>query len=260
MARKKRSTVNRFSDATQTAAAMHTQDIAASSKLTTQKEQGVSIPLTKIKQRTLNTRALNPIHLEQLQESIAALGLLEPLVVDQQYTLLAGGHRLESLRQLKQDDPNRFESLFPEDCIPVRVMGFNAKTEPDKALAVEVAENEHRRDYSSEEVRELAGRLLQQGYVYRKGKPAKGEKPLGPALEVIIGKHRRTVRRYLESVNRTGDLLTDKGTAPKSDKLPLKEEFYRLAKSGRSSPAWKDPKKQREIKSLLSRLEKLFSS
>ena len=39
-------------------------------------------PLDKILNRETNTRELNQIHVEALAESIAVLGLLEPLVLD----------------------------------------------------------------------------------------------------------------------------------------------------------------------------------
>ncbi len=48
-----------------------------------------------------DTRPLNPRHVESLAESIAVLGLIEPLVLDNQGRLLAGGHRLEAIRLLK---------------------------------------------------------------------------------------------------------------------------------------------------------------
>lgn len=244
---------DRYAVATQTAAAMHSQDVDVVEKLQAEREQGLSISLNRIKLRQQDTRPLSPIHVDNLLESISALGLLEPLVVDQKYTLLAGGHRLAAIKQLERNDPNKFQEIFPGDLIPIRIMGFDAAKEPSRALEIEVAENEHRRDYSPQEVRELATRLMEQGYVYRKGKPADGEKPLGPAIEVIIGKHRRTVRRYLERLNQADDIFSDE--LAEEVPLTLKQQFYALAKRGRRSPAWDDPQKRRVIKRLLSSLE-----
>ena len=260
MPRRKGTSQSRYKTATQAAANMHTQDLEVTARLKAEREQGLSVSLNKIQQRQQDTRPLNPLHIEKLKESIVTLGLLEPLVVDQKNTLLAGAHRLRAISKIKIDNPVRFQELFPGDLIPVRVMGFEAKKNPNKALEVEVAENEHRRDYSPQEVRELANRLIEQGYVYRKGKPAKGEKPLGPALEVIIGKHRRTVRRYLEDLNRTSALFKDAGDAKTATLPTLKDQFYRLARLGKRSPAWDNPKKQREIKSLITKLERLFET
>jgi ParB family chromosome partitioning protein len=93
--------------------------------------------------------------------------------------------------------PREYAAQFPGELIPVRVLDFDADIEPDLALQVEVAENEKRRDYTPAEVRKLAEKLKLAGYADTKGRPAKGEKALRPALEVIIGKSQRTVRRYL---------------------------------------------------------------
>ncbi|MEO1685931.1 MAG: hypothetical protein AAFS06_22065, partial [Cyanobacteria bacterium J06631_12] len=86
---------------------------------------------------------------------------------------------------------------FPNSAIPVRVMPFLAEKEPDRALQVEVAENEYRRDYTPAEVRGIAERLVAAGYKDVKGRPKKGEKVLMPALSTVVGKNRRTIQRYL---------------------------------------------------------------
>lgn len=153
--------------------------------------------LQRILERETNTKELTPSHVGALAESIAVLGLLEPLVVDTNDRLLAGGHRLAAINLVKQQNPTACEQHFPNGLIPVRVMPFDAVSEPDRALQVEVAENEHRRDYTPAEVRALADRLRTAGYVDQPGRPVKGTKALRPALEVIVGKSLRTVQRYL---------------------------------------------------------------
>ena len=256
MPRRRGTAKDRYAAATQTAAAMHSQDLDVAEKLQSEREQGSSVALKQIKLRQQDTRPLNPLHVDSLQESISALGLLEPLVVDQKHTLLAGGHRLAAIQQLELNDPMKFSDIFPGDLVPVRMMGFDATKEPSRALEIEIAENEHRRDYSPQEVRELAIRLMEQGYVYRKGKPAQNEKPLGPAIEVIIGKHRRTVRRYLEKLNQADDIFADENldTIP----LTLKQQFYALAKKAKRSSVWDNPQKRRVIKRLIATLESLL--
>jgi ParB family chromosome partitioning protein len=173
-----------------------------------------------------DTRVLNLSHVIQLVESIAALGLLEPLVVDQEVRLLAGAHRLAALQILSESPGNRLERL-EEICgvlkgksrskiaeilteirvisddeslsdVPVRVLAFDATKDADRALAVEAAENSLRRDYTPQEVFGLYHRLLDAGYTIRPGKPKKGEKPLKPALAVVIGKSVKTVERLLK--------------------------------------------------------------
>lgn len=155
------------------------------------------MPLGKIGERTSDTRELRDQHVSELADSIAVLGLLEPIVVDRKVRLLAGAHRKAAIHLLSERDPLVYAQLFPNALVPVRVMDFDAEVEPDRALQVEVAENEKRRDYTALEARTLAERLRNAGYVDVKGRPAKGEKALRPALEVIMGKSLRTVRRYL---------------------------------------------------------------
>lgn len=51
-----------------------------------------------------DARPLSAAHVVTLAESIAALGILEPVVVDQEGHLLAGGHRLAALQLLAEAD------------------------------------------------------------------------------------------------------------------------------------------------------------
>ena len=81
------------------------------------------------------------------------------------------------------------------------MMSFDAVEEPDLALQVEVAENEHRRDYTPTEVKTLAERLQKQGYKRLKGRPGKDEKSLMQALAFVVNKSKRTVERYLQEDN-----------------------------------------------------------
>lgn len=125
------------------------------------------------------------------------LGLLEPLVVDNRGRLLAGGHRKAAIWLVKENSPEAYAQHFPGDMVPVRMMPFDADADPERALQVEISENEKRRDYTPAEVRALAERLRAAGYVDTPGRPTKDEKILRPALEVIVGKSLRSVRRYL---------------------------------------------------------------
>ncbi|MEX0272417.1 ParB/RepB/Spo0J family partition protein [Leptolyngbyaceae cyanobacterium UHCC 1019] len=154
------------------------------------------MPLAAIKPRDTDTRPLNLNHVNDLVASISALGLIEPLAVDKHGCLLAGGHRLAAISQLKETDSKTFNQHFAAG-IPVRVMDFDAQANPDKALEIEIAENEQRRDYTPSEVRAIADRLIEAGYKETKGRPKTGEKALAPALQTIIGKSRRTVMTYL---------------------------------------------------------------
>lgn len=155
------------------------------------------LSLDSLTSRTESTREIRKQHVAQLAESIAVLGLLEPLVVDRRGTVLAGRHRLAAIRWLQQEDPSAFEQHFPEARVPVRVIDIDAEEDLEMALQIEVTENEKRRDYTAKEIREIATRLRSAGYVDKEGRPAKGEKALRPALAVICGKSLRMIRRYL---------------------------------------------------------------
>ena len=202
------------------------------------------VPLTDVKARPHgDTRRVDARHVLELAESLSALGLLEPLVVDRHLHLLAGAHRWEAMKLLAISDHevraiawetiagiadlksltdaellgaiDRVRALAPLAApaqVPVRIVEVDATSEADRALAIEVAENEKRRDYTKQEVTALAGRLQKAGYRIMRGKPKVGERALGPALAVIIGKSERTVRRLMggpDSDIRTRDLITD---------------------------------------------------
>lgn len=155
------------------------------------------LPLSRIKPREVDTRPLDGSHVSGLLESIEILGLIEPLVVDKSKVLLAGGHRLAALKQLEQENLASFKEKFSTGMIPVRVMPFVAENEPERALQIEIAENEHRRDYTPAQVRTIADHLRSAGYREGRGRPKPGEKSLMPALSVVIGKSQRTIQRYL---------------------------------------------------------------
>lgn len=202
------------------------------------------IPLTDVKARPHgDTRRVDARHVLDLAESLSALGLLEPLVVDRRLHLLAGAHRWEAMKLLAIADPedraitwrtlagiadpeartdiellgtmDRVRALKPlaePVQVHVRIVEVDASAEADRALAIEVAENEKRRDYTKQEVTALAERLQKSGYRITRGKPKAGERALGPALAVIIGKSERTIRRLMgasDSDVRTRDLITD---------------------------------------------------
>lgn len=197
MARRRRSSADVFGGAVSAAADIHRQDQAAEAQAQTTREQRSRLPLTTITPRSMDTRPLRQPHVQALVESIGALGLIEPLVVDQQSTLLAGAHRLAAIHQLQAQQPEAFGQHFPDGLVPVRVMALDAEAEPERALQVELAENEKRVNYSRDQIEKLAVRLRQLNYKDTRGRPKKGEKALGPALAVAIGVSTRYVRKVL---------------------------------------------------------------
>lgn len=203
----------------------------------TVEQSNSALHLEKIQQRPEDTRQLNSAHVESLAESIAVLGLIEPLVTDQKGQLLAGGHRLAAIKHLKAAQWDKYQKQFPNELIPVRVLSFDAEENPGLALQIEVAENEQRRDYTASEVRAIAERLKNAGYVEVKGRPKEGEKALMPALAVVVGKHLRTVRRYLNEEVQQKDIEKSRTTAPL-----LKQVLPKLKKLQQVEP--KTPKEE----------------
>jgi ParB-like nuclease domain len=194
-----------------------TQDSPAqSSDAQHQPKVTATLPLEQITERPGgDTRPLTQSHVESLAESIAAVGLIQPIAVDLQGRLLAGGHRLAAIEYLQANDHDSFNQWFSQG-VPIRQYGFDAEQEPELALAIEATENEKRRDYTPVEVRELADRLKSAGYNYTSGRPAKGQKSLIPSLSVIVGKSDKTIRRYLSDPEQKSGHVTGLSTTSKS--------------------------------------------
>lgn len=218
------------------------------------KPQESTIVLEEIKLRSQDTRPLNPKHVESLAESIAVLGLIEPLVLDNQGRLLAGGHRLEAIKMLKEQQVENYHKHFLNNLVPIRTLPFDAESEPELALQVEIAENEQRRDYTPIEVREIAERLRSAGYIALKGRPKQGQKALMPALAVVVGKHLRTVQRYL---NPDLDNNQDKST---TGVVLLKQALTKLKQWQQIEPKTsKEKALASKLPSLLNLLEDVLS-
>ena len=191
---------------------MHLIDQQVTAQFAEEREQSAFVSLDSIIDRKENTRELNQLHVENLAESIGFLGLLEPLVVDKRYRLLAGGHRKAAISFLRLSSPERYEFHFPNNQVPIRVMPFDADDDPDKAFQCEVAENEKRRDYSASEVRVLAERLKAAGFMELRGRPKKGQKALMPALSVVVGKSIRRIQQYLNDSDHPPNSEHEKST------------------------------------------------
>lgn len=175
-----------------------------------------------------DTRKAGAEHVLELAESIAALGLLQPLAVDRIHHLVAGLHREVALRLLLTPAAARVEVLAgchgvdkldpretarrlqalpdPKDLpeplkagkVPCLVLvDLDAERDLDAALAAEAAENTARKQYTAPEVEAIAERLRAAGYRETAGRPGKGSKQLRPALASALGVHVSTVRRLL---------------------------------------------------------------
>ncbi|NJR62912.1 MAG: ParB/RepB/Spo0J family partition protein [Cyanobacteria bacterium CRU_2_1] len=222
-----------------------------------QQASASKLPLADIKDRFgTDTRPLNQSHVLALAESIAVLGLIEPLAIDSQNRLLAGSHRRAAISLVKQEYPDAFDLQFPGGLVPVLTMPFDSETDPALALAIETAENVHRKDYTPDEVRALAERLKDAGYTSRRGKPKPGDKLLVPALEAAIGKHRRTIHRYLID---TGGNETDVTISQRKQRDKLLSSCIRyLEKWQQLTPLNRDEMQiEQAIQEFLSILSKL---
>ena len=198
-----------------------------------------------------DTRRAGAEHVLELAETIAAVGLLQPLAIDNARHLLAGLHRLEACRllllgmdrrleylqamdggdKLDQETAKRLAALpAPQDLegplaagkVPCRVLvDLDAERDPGAALAAEAAENTARKNYTATEVQALAQRLRAAGYREAGGRPRRGEKALRPALETVLGVHASTVRRLLgkkDAAAKGGQVAMFSGTVARLDK------------------------------------------
>ena len=165
--------------------------------LTTVEIKG-TLPFDDIKDRANpDSRTIDSAHVVELADSITAIGLISPIAVDKNGCLLAGLHRRAALALIRSSNAEAWHRHFPGGRVDVKVFDFDSATEPSKALDIEVEENQQRKDYTPEEVRELGDRLKGAGYKDYPGRPPKGVKTLTKALTELTGKSTRTVKGHL---------------------------------------------------------------
>ena len=195
-----------------------------------------TIRLKDIQPRAENTRAINENHARALMESIRVLGLIEPIVTDANGVLLAGGHRHWALNTLIIENPEDFEKQFPGAEIPVRRMDFRAEDDPKRALDIEIGENEHRRDYTANEIKDIIERLKAAGYKELKGRPKKGEQSVMDAVSHIIGKSKRRIQVILKSDKSANNVAlseTDQRDQHLKAAISALEKWKRIGGKGR---------------------------
>mgnify|MGYP002776987019 CR=1 FL=1 len=186
-----------------------------------------TLHLDKILDRANDTRPINEAHVQEMAASIEAVGLIQPIAVDKNGRLLVGGHRRAALRWLREQKPEVFDRECPNEEVLVRRYDFDALEDPDRALAIEASENEHRRDYTPSEVRSLADRLRTAGYHDGNGRPKKGEKNLTRELELIVKKSRAQIKRYLAE---SEELATEGTSEPIEKTISDETVLKRIAK------------------------------
>jgi ParB family transcriptional regulator, chromosome partitioning protein len=122
-----------------------------------------------------------------LAESIKTLGLIQPIVIDARYNLLAGARRLEACKRLGMDEIEVVVMLTNDDVL--------------KALAVEEQENTCRKDFTPTEAAKLRKRradLLAAMAKERQrehGGTAPGRKNTSTKLEEVMPRAERETRR-----------------------------------------------------------------
>jgi ParB family chromosome partitioning protein len=257
---RRRSTADLLASAHAAGESIQQQDRAVEAQAEQNQSLAATLPLEKILDRAVDTRPLRPEHVSELMESIATLGLLEPLVVDRKGKLLAGAHRRAAIAKLKDENSEAYAHHFFNNLVPVRIIDFDTDQDPELAFQIEVAENEKRRDYTATEVRTLAQRLRAAGYTDVKGRPAKGEKALRPALEVIIGKSIRTVRRYLneENLESVTDVRLSEADSNEAISAALRRLRTELVRWQKTLPEPPNPEAQavgRDVDRLLKRVD-----
>lgn len=203
-------------------------------------------------------RPIDAEHVIDLAESIAAIGIMQPPVVDRNGVLIAGAHRycalllltaptteaawsawlalapsvrLASARSFEARVQLLDRTKFAAGRIPVVVADTDVVVDPEHAVALEVAENEKRRDYSPGEVKAIADRLRAVGFRDHNGRPPLGERALRPALALILGKSTRAVRRLLSAAEtRTPVLVSGENSLREVDRQVAAIKLQRAIK------------------------------
>jgi hypothetical protein len=248
------------------------------------------IDALSITPRSGDTRHINASHAVELAESIAILGLLQPLGIDTSGSLLTGGHRLAALQLLLEPSPENRRKAFLNRCgrpdddqavpddlakladrladlgqdplkgsslkhkVPVLVIDVSGKKNDGLALAVEVAENSIRRQYTHKEIVALAKRLEEAGYKSDVGNPKAGERTKLGMLTAAVGKSKRQIQRILEGPKKSNKTAWDKST--ESLKKAVAKVVKASTKKGKGKAGLSE--KDKKIISMASELDELL--
>lgn len=215
-----------------------------------------------------------PEHVISMAETIAAIGLLHPVVVDAERRLLAGRHRVEAFRLLAitdadarvralcslaghpDVDPDRvgaglrdvcdrcrsldidgFARFHPDGAVPVRIRAdLDAERDPDAAHKAEIAENDVRRDFTRAQILTYTEHLRAAGYHDTPGRPKAGDKALIPTLVGIVGKSRRTILRILAEERAPSAPPVDERARARADLNRAIDRFRRRSSEAAEAP------------------------
>jgi hypothetical protein len=218
------------------------------------------LPLNDIKPRVTNLRPVYEAHARDLACNIALVGLIQPLAVDLRGHLLAGDHRRRALELLQElsEWPDRALKLLPnledsdedtlgkvltawrrlkfDDGVPVHRIPIDAAADPAAAKAIELSENTQRSNFTKDEVQNAYKELVAAGYRHTVGRPKKGEKAIGPQLELLYGKASRTIEKYVAELRATSSATNTATDAPTPQDAALKavmpQATLRITKKG----------------------------
>jgi hypothetical protein len=221
------------------------------------------IPLDSILDRVTNLRPVYDDKARVLAGNIALFGIIQPIAVDVNNRLLAGDHRRRALGMLREvaEWPDRAPQLLPglddetlskamtawrrfeyDVGVPVHRVAIDATSDPASAKAIELSENTLRENFTKEEIKNAYKTLIAAGYRHTVGRPKKGEKAIGPQLELLYGRGSRTITKYIaevraeeETVSPADSLLPTGGAEIDALRALLPNASIRLGKRGSGS-------------------------
>jgi hypothetical protein len=216
------------------------------------------LPLDAIRDRVTNLRPVYEERARTLAGNIALFGIIQPIAVDLNNRLLAGDHRRRALQILRElaEWPDRGPALLPalddetldkalgawrrfefDIGIPVHRIRIDAIADPASAKAIELSENTLRENFTKDEIKNAYKTLVAAGYRHTVGRPKKGEKAIGPQLELLYGRGSRTITKYIAEVRAEEDVAAPQTSGAELDALRamLPNASIRLGKRGSGS-------------------------
>lgn len=218
------------------------------------------LALDAIKDRITNLRPVHEDRARELACNIALLGIIQPIAIDSTNRLLAGDHRRRALTILRDlaEWPERVPRLLPnldegdqetlgkvltawrrfnfDIGVPVHRLPIDSAADPAAAKAIELSENTLRENFTKDEVKEAYKALAAAGYRHTVGRPKKGEKAIGPQLELLYGRAARTIVKYVAELRAEEQGADSPPSRPSTEEQALRAivptATLRLSKKG----------------------------
>lgn len=191
-----------------------------------QTQQVMAVPISKLSPRTLRDLRVPslPFVVGELAPSILACGQIETIAVDQNFALIAGGNRRFAFQLCAVEPKNRVEWLVRKleagevSCpskqidhwinlaqllehreMDVLVRVFQITDDVDLRIAIEIAENDVRRDFSYDEVIGVKEALERRGYSFggKGGRSMSGTVSGMTLMSTALRKSQRHLRRII---------------------------------------------------------------